>query len=86
MMICTRCEGTGFLNTHQLPDGVDGYDQDAVLGWLKSPEGQESDVQICDCCGDGDRWYGVPGEHYGFDDPPGLGGPYVYNGGYARCH
>jgi len=22
------------------------------------------DVQVCDCCGDGDGWYGIPGEHY----------------------
>jgi len=21
------------------------------------------DVSVCDCCGDGEDWYGVPGEH-----------------------
>lgn len=30
------------------------------------------DVSICDCCGDGDGWYGEPGEHNyrkGGDEP-----------------
>lgn len=44
------------------------------------------DVQVCDCCGDGESWYGTPGEHYGPDDPPGPGGPYDYNGGLCECH
>ena len=81
---CTRCDGTGFLNTHQLPDDVDGYDQDSVLRWMKENEGH--DVQICDCCGDGEGWYGIPGEHYNNEDPPGPGGPYAYNGGLCECH
>lgn len=41
------------------------------------------DIEICDCCGDGEGWYGVPGEHYGPDDPRGPRGPY---GGLAKCH
>ena len=44
------------------------------------------DVAICDCCGDGDGWYGTPGEHYGADDPQGPGGPYASNGGLCKCH
>jgi hypothetical protein len=24
------------------------------------------DVQVCDCCGDGETWYGEPGEHANF--------------------
>ena len=45
------------------------------------------DVQVCDCCGNGDdAWHGVPGEHYGPDDPPGDRGPYAYNGGLCKCH
>jgi hypothetical protein len=30
------------------------------------------DVQVCDCCGDGEDWYGMPGEHNyikGGDEP-----------------
>ena len=23
------------------------------------------DVQVCDCCGDGEGWHGTPGEHNG---------------------
>jgi len=35
------------------------------------------DVAVCDCCGDGQGWYGTPGEHNyrkGGDEPvPGCG-------------
>jgi len=46
----------------------------------------ENDVEICDCCGDGEDWYGMPGEHYGPDDPQGPDGPYSSNGGLCKCH
>jgi hypothetical protein len=23
----------------------------------------QHDVQVCDCCGDGENWYGEPGQH-----------------------
>ena len=36
--------------------------------------------------GDGEGWYGTPGEHYGPDDPPGRQGPYDSNGGFCHCH
>jgi alpha-glucuronidase len=49
-------------------------------------EHPESDVQVCDCCGNGEEWYGEPGHHYGENDPPGHGGPYADNGGYCKCH
>ena len=40
-MICNRCQGTGFLNTHQLPsDALWVDDVDAVLEWIKKNEGQ----------------------------------------------
>lgn len=81
-MICTRCEGTGFLNSHQIPACVEG--RDAILHWIERTVGH--DVTICDCCGDGDIWYGVPGEHYGDNDPAGNAGPYEYNGGLCECH
>ena len=37
-------------------------------------------------CGDGDGWYGEPGQHYGAEDPPGKNGAYAYNGGLCKCH
>ncbi len=88
-MQCTRCEGTGFLNLHQIPDkeivdegGV--FTLDDVLKWMET---HDSDVQVCDCCGDGIQgWYGVAGEHYNHDDPDGYDGPYGYNGGFAECN
>jgi len=85
-MICARCEGTGFLNLHQIvpPIYVDAEGGcDAVLEWIKTHS--DHDVQVCDCCGDGEVWHGEPGEHYGSDDPPGDGGPYAYNGGLCEC-
>lgn len=86
---CTRCENTGFLNLYQIPDSEmadleksDNFEQ-AVLKWM---EDGEHDVQVCDCCGDGEEWYGVPGEHYNSEDPQGHDGPYAYNGGLCECH
>lgn len=86
MTLCTRCDGVGFLNTEQLPFDAFEVGTDAVLVWMKTDAGIESDVQICDCCGDGVGWYGAPGSHYGPDDPPGPGGPYASNGGLCQCH
>lgn len=48
--------------------------------------GIEHDIQVCDCCGDGDSWYDIPGEHYNAEDPIGHRGPYAYNGGRCECH
>lgn len=83
---CTRCEGSGFLNLHQIPEGdiADFGNLEAVLAWISDHD--DHDVSVCDCCGDGDEWYGVPGEHYNSDDPPGHRGPYASNGGLCRCH
>ena len=86
-LTCTRCDSTGFLNVHQLPDGFHDDSDDPIgetLKWIEANEGH--DVQVCDCCGDGEGWYAVPGEHYNADDPPGRGGPYAGNGGLCRCH
>lgn len=86
-MNCTRCECTGFLNLHQIPDDVmvaaeNGPDFCAViLAWMAAND--DHDVQICDCCGDGEEWYGEPGEHDESDY--GVGGPYAYNGGLPEC-
>lgn len=74
-MICTRCAGEGFLNMHQLPDGVSGIEE--VQKWIL--ENNDHDVQICDCCGDGENWYGEPGQHYKGEDRS------VYAGHIAPC-
>jgi len=87
---CTRCKGTGFLNFHQIPnEDLLEMDKaadfgDAVLKWMQSNDSH--DVAICDCCGDGESWYGIPGEHYNEDDPRGNNGPYAYNGGLCECN
>ncbi|WP_425618072.1 hypothetical protein NA78x_001765 [Anatilimnocola sp. NA78] len=47
----------------------------------------QTDVQVCDCCGDGiSQWHGEPGRHYSVNDPLGKDGPYSYNGGLCECH
>lgn len=63
---CTRCEGTGFINLHQIDDDAfenlnRGDFQANVLKWIGGNESH--DVQVCDCCGDGKTWHGTPGEH-----------------------
>lgn len=85
-MTCTRCDGTGFLNIHQVPDGVlrrfdETGDHQVIMDWCM--ENDDHDVGFCDCCGDGDGWYGIAGEH----DPNDYGpsGPYGYNGGLPEC-
>ena len=88
-MICTRCEGTGFIDLEQLPESVleqfDEQEADWLLNWLIK-NGGKCDTAVCDCCGDSEGWYGIPGEHYNSDDPPGQDGPYRYNGGLCECH
>jgi len=87
---CTRCQNSGFLNIEQVIE--DDWEMAAdtesgdprILEWMKKHS--ESDVQVCDCCGDGEKWYGIPGEHYNNEDPQGSTGPYSYNGGLCECH
>lgn len=103
-MICTRCQGTGFLNIEQLPDELqNGLEESAfkylsqdikykvvksdswhgmVLEWIINNE--DHDVQVCDCCGDGDDWYGIAGEHDESDF--GRNGCYSYSGGLPECY
>jgi hypothetical protein len=83
-MSCGHCQGSGFLNIEQVPDEFQDRGEQVILDWMKS--NPDSDVQICDCCGDSIGWYGVPGEHYNNDDPSGKNGPYAGNGGLCRCH
>jgi len=87
---CTRCENSGFLNLHQVPDAdivaAEASDDfcKVILAWMST--NSDHDVAVCDCCGDGENWYGIPGEHYNNEDPPGPDGPYAYNGGLCECH
>lgn len=89
-MNCTRCDGTGFLNTHQLPGAFleSNKFHSAVIDWIaeQAAAGVAHDVSACDCCGDGQQWYGEPGEHYSAADPRGPHGPYAKSGGVCDCH
>ena len=82
---CTRCD-QGFLNTHQMPEHIRYYlnSPKTMLNWLS--HNKDNDISVCDCCGDGEDWYGFPGEHYNNNDPMGKNGPYAYNGGLCECH
>ena len=91
MTTCTRCQGTGFLNIDQLDDetlnNFDNDGHDVILEWLKvNDDSNAHDVQVCDCCGDGEDWYGEIGSHYIGGDVTGQSGPYAYNGGLCECH
>jgi hypothetical protein len=77
------------LNLHQVDEGIlkifyGTKDVQVILDWIEWHD--DHDVHVCDCCGDGKSWYGVPGEHYNANDPPGPYGPYAYNGGLCECH
>jgi hypothetical protein len=89
MTTCTRCRGTGFLNLHQVPAtelaAISDDLPSKTLVWMAA-QTEPHDVQVCDCCGDGNEWHGTPGEHYGPGDLPGPYGPYGYNGGLCECH
>jgi hypothetical protein len=83
--VCTRCDGSGFLNIHQVPTDVVEKGVETVRLWMDEQD-DPHDVQVCDCCGDEYGWYGTPGEHYNDEDPMGFFGPYAYNGGLCECH
>lgn len=77
-IICTHCENTGFINLIQVDDIIlKAFDRTGehqiILDWIEKND--EHDVSVCDCCGDGETWYGIPGEHYNPDDPRGNNGP-----------
>ena len=87
---CTRCDSTGYLNIEHVPDYImqhaehGGY-HSVIRLWIAN-DGQETDVVICDCCGNGEDWHGTPGEHYNDEDPRGPDGPYAYNEGLCECN
>jgi len=88
MVMCNCCEN-GFQNLEQVPETeIEAADisndyHAYIEKWIAANE--EHDVCICGCCGNGEGWYGTPGEHYTKDDPPGHSGPYAYNGGLCEC-
>jgi len=87
-MICNVCQGTGLKNLHQIPESVMDLMSDIIEDvpkWITA-QTEPNDVCVCDCCGNGDVWYGDPGQHYNRDDPIGRNGPYAYNGGLCKCH
>jgi len=83
-IMCNCCQGTGFHNSEQIPEGLIEEGCDAVLEWMKT--NTDNDVAVCGCCGDGEGWYGEPGQHYTSADPIGRNGPYASNGGLCKCH
>jgi len=84
MTICTRCQGEGFINIEQIPESECSEDTEVILLWIAANDNH--DVQVCDCCGDGEDWYGEKGCHYVGGDYQGPQGPYAYNGGLCECH
>jgi hypothetical protein len=82
-MNCTRCQGTGFLNWPNI-ENVPCLEHDEMKQFI-GKDGWE-DFQVCDCCGNGEDWYGDAGRHYTNQDPIGKNGPYAYNGGLCECH
>lgn len=87
VLTCTRCEGTGFLNSETLYSWLSEQDVYYIKAYIdEHPENEDFEaVTVCDCCGDGEDWHDVPGEHYN-DDKQGKNGPYAYNGGLCECH
>jgi len=80
-MNCERCDGTGFIDWD---DRCELDDVEEIVEWIGAQS--DTDMCVCDCCGDGEYWYGEPGRHYGNDDRMGKDGPYAYNGGLCECH
>lgn len=70
-MICTRCNGTGFLNIDAVDDETllqydTSGDETVILAFITA--NPDTNVCMCDCCSDGDSWYNIPGEH-DWDNP-----------------
>lgn len=90
-MICNVCQGTGFKNIEQVNEETckrfdETGDNEIILNWIKE-QTEPHDVSVCTCCGDGESWYGTPGQHYTTkEDQRGKDGAYAYNGGLAECN
>ena len=51
---------------HILPDSIlnnEEMEAQDILDWINANQhyAQLDDVTVCDCCGDGEGWYGTPG-------------------------
>lgn len=79
-MNCSRCDGTGFLNSEQITEEMWDKGLYHILDFISS---KEADISICDCCGDGHGGYGDPGGHYRGENPKEA---YAYNGGLPECN
>jgi hypothetical protein len=88
---CTRCEGSGFLNLHQIPEAYLSMIENAddplskIKEWIckANRRGEKHDVRVCDCCGDGEGGHGIAGVHYNGEEREGA---YDYNRGICDCH
>ena len=86
-IIYKRCEGTGFIGLHHiLHEECKQKPHNISETRFIFQHIAKSDVSVCDCCGDGNSWHGIPGEHYNKSDRMGSDGPYDYNGGLAECN
>jgi hypothetical protein len=53
LMLCDKCEGTGFLNLDSIDsdrygmDVPDMTDEMSILGWIKAHD--DHGVSVCDC-------------------------------------
>ena len=65
--ICMRCDGTGFLNTHQMPENIVEAGLEAIRAWMLNNDAH--DVCVCDCCGDGESWTVEEPGYHGYNDP-----------------
>ena len=78
-MTCNRCGGSGMLNHNQIVQHWPWLDGDPARALAALEEaglqlGVDHDVQVCDCCGDGENWHGVPGQHDNDDAMGGVAG------------
>ena len=64
-MICTRCDGTGFLNIVKVDEKTlktyaSNHNINVILEWIN--KNKDHNVSICDCCGNGLDWHWIPGQ------------------------
>lgn len=50
-----------YLHSHFTIQLTGGEWRETVLKWIEN--NQDHDVQVCDCCGNGEVWWGEPGQH-----------------------
>ena len=60
---CTRCQGTGFINIPTDDLDFETDDIELLKKFIESKKEEYPDFSVCDCCGNGENWYGEPGQH-----------------------